>query len=461
MSDGVKKELIIVGGGLAGSEAAWQAARAGVRVVLYEMRPVRQTPAHETAHLAELVCSNSLGSMLVNKAPGLLKAELRGLGSLILACAEQTAVPAGSSLAVDRTNFAELVSRRVEEHPLITVVREEMEGIPGGPAIIASGPLTSEALAADLQRLSGEEHLYFYDAVSPIVHADSIDMNIAFRQSRYDQGEQVQGDYINCPLNKEEYDGLVSAMLGADTITLKQFEREDPHFFEGCMPVEAMAARGHDALAYGPLRPVGLIDPRAGKRPYAVVQLRQDNVSASLYNMVGFQTNLRWGEQKRVLQLIPGLQSAEFLRYGMMHRNTYINSPRLLQPTLQLRSRADLFFAGQITGVEGYMGNAGTGLAAGINAARLLQGNSPVIFPTGTMLGALCHYVTHADPKDFQPMKANFGLFPPPQTKMSKRDRGLWYAQRALTKMRRFAREYELEYDRSMAERDLESVTEA
>ena len=461
MSDGVNKELIIVGGGLAGSEAAWQAARAGVRVVLYEMRPVRQTPAHETAHLAELVCSNSLGSMLVNKAPGLLKAELRGLGSLILACAEQTAVPAGSSLAVDRTNFAELVSRRVEEHPLITVVREEMEGIPGGPAIIASGPLTSEALAADLQRLSGEEHLYFYDAVSPIVHADSIDMNIAFRQSRYDQGEQVQGDYINCPLNKEEYDGLVRAMLGADTITLKQFEREDPHFFEGCMPVEAMAARGHDALAYGPLRPVGLIDPRAGKRPYAVVQLRQDNVSASLYNMVGFQTNLRWGEQKRVLQLIPGLQSAEFLRYGMMHRNTYINSPRLLQPTLQLRSRADLFFAGQITGVEGYMGNAGTGLAAGINAARLLQGNSPVIFPTGTMLGALCHYVTHADPKDFQPMKANFGLFPPPQAKMSKRDRGLWYAQRALTKMRRFAREYELEYDRSMAERDLESVTEA
>ena len=461
MSDGVNKELIIVGGGLAGSEAAWQAARAGVRVVLYEMRPVRQTPAHETAHLAELVCSNSLGSMLVNKAPGLLKAELRGLGSLILACAEQTAVPAGSSLAVDRTNFAELVSRRVEEHPLITVVREEMEGIPGGPAIIASGPLTSEALAADLQRLSGEEHLYFYDAVSPIVHADSIDMNIAFRQSRYDQGEQVQGDYINCPLNKEEYDGLVRAMLGADTITLKQFEREDPHFFEGCMPVEAMAARGHDALAYGPLRPVGLIDPRTRKRPYAVVQLRQDNVSASLYNMVGFQTNLRWGEQKRVLQLIPGLQSAEFLRYGMMHRNTYINSPRLLQPTLQLRSRADLFFAGQITGVEGYMGNAGTGLAAGINAARLLQGNSPVIFPTGTMLGALCHYVTHADPKDFQPMKANFGLFPPPQAKMSKSDRGLWYAQRALTKMRRFAREYELEYDRSMAERDLESVTEA
>ncbi len=454
----MSEELIVIGGGLAGSEAAWQAARAGVRVKLYEMRPVQQTPAHETGELAELVCSNSLGSVLINKAPGLLKAELRGLGSLILECAEATAVPAGSSLAVDRTHFAELVSRRVGEHPLITIVREEMATIPDQPVIIASGPLTSQSLAEDLQRLSGEDHLYFYDAVSPIIHADSIDMTTAFRQSRYDMGEQVQGDYINCPLNKEEYDELVGAILNAETITLKQFEREDPHFFEGCMPVEAMAARGHDALAYGPLRPVGLVDPRTGKRPYAVVQLRQDNLSASLYNMVGFQTNLRWGEQKRVLRRIPGLEQAEFLRYGMMHRNTYINSPRLLQPTLQKRSRADLFFAGQITGVEGYMGNAGTGLVAGINAARLLQRASPLILPTGTMLGALCHYVTHADPADFQPMKANFGLFPPPQTKMSKRDRSFWYSRRALTKMRRFAREYGLDYDRYRAEKDLESV---
>jgi methylenetetrahydrofolate--tRNA-(uracil-5-)-methyltransferase len=454
----MSEELIVIGGGLAGSEAAWQAARAGVRVKLYEMRPVQQTPAHETGELAELVCSNSLGSVLINKAPGLLKAELRGLGSLILECAEATAVPAGSSLAVDRTHFAELVSRRVGEHPLITIVREEMATIPDRPVIIASGPLTSQLLAEDLQRLSGEDHLYFYDAVSPIIHADSIDMTTAFRQSRYDMGEQVQGDYINCPLNKEEYDELVGAILNAETITLKQFEREDPHFFEGCMPVEAMAARGHDALAYGPLRPVGLVDPRTGKRPYAVIQLRQDNLSASLYNMVGFQTNLRWGEQKRVLRRIPGLEQAEFLRYGMMHRNTYINSPRLLQPTLQQRSRADLFFAGQITGVEGYMGNAGTGLVAGINAARLLQGASPLILPTGTMLGALCHYVTHADPADFQPMKANFGLFPPPQTKMSKRDRSFWYSRRALTKMRRFAREYGLDYDRYTAEKDLESV---
>ena len=448
-------ELIIIGGGLAGSEAAWQAANEGVKVVLYEMRPIQSTPAHITGNLAELVCSNSLGSLLVNKAPGLLKAELKGLGSLILQCAIETAVPAGSSLAVDRDLFAELVSRRIAEHPLIEIVREEMKSIPDRPVIIASGPLTSQALTSEIQRLSGEDHLYFYDAVSPIVHADSIDMSIAFRQSRYDRGDQEVGDYINCPLNEEEYSDLVEAMLDAETITLKKFEQEDPHFFEGCMPVEVMAGRGRDALAFGPLRPVGLVDPRNGKRPYAVVQLRQDNVAASLYNLVGFQTNLRWGEQRRVLRMIPGLQNAEFLRYGMMHRNTYVNSPRLLQPTLQSRTRTDLFFAGQIIGVEGYMGNAGTGLIAGLNAARQLKGSSPVIFPTGTMLGALCHYVTLADPKDFQPMKANFGLFPPPQTKVNKSERGRWYSEKALTRMRRFAREFGLRYDRHAAEIDL------
>ena len=449
------EELIIIGGGLAGAEAAWQAARAGISVKLFEMRPYQATPAHVTGNLAELVCSNSLGSSLVTKAPGLLKAELRGFGSLILQCAEETAVPAGSSLAVDRDLFAEGVNRRIEAHPHIEIVRQEMKVIPDQPVIIASGPLTSAALTNEIQRLSGEDHLYFYDAVSPIVHADSIDMSIAFRQSRYDQGDEIEGDYINCPLTKTEYGDLVEAILAAQTITLKRFEQEDPNFFEGCMPVEAMAQRGRDTLAFGPLRPVGLIDPRTGKRPYAVVQLRQDNVAASLYNMVGFQTNLRWGEQRRVLRMIPGLENAEFLRYGMMHRNTYINAPRLLQPTLQVRNRADLFFAGQITGVEGYMGNAGTGLVAGINAARLLQGSVPVIFPPGTMLGALCHYVTHADPKDFQPMKANFGLFPPPQAKISKRERGRWYAEKALTKMRRFAREFGLEYDRFAAEKDL------
>jgi methylenetetrahydrofolate--tRNA-(uracil-5-)-methyltransferase len=453
------KELIVIGGGLAGSEAAWQAANKGIRVKLYEMRPTKSTPAHTTDKLAELVCSNSLGSYLVNKAPGLLKAELRGLGSLILKCAEETAVPAGSSLAVDRDCFAASVSGRIDDHPLIEIIREEKLTIPRTPTIIASGPLTSASLSAELAKLSGEPYLYFYDALSPIVHAESIDMNVAFRQSRYDRGEQIEGDYINCPLDRDEYHRLVGALLQAETITLKQFEREDPHFFEGCMPVEVLAGRGDDALAFGPLRPVGLIDPRTGKRPYAVVQLRQDNVAASLYNLVGFQTNLRWGEQRRVLRLIPGLEQAEFLRYGMMHRNTYINAPRLLQPTLQMRSRADLFFSGQITGVEGYMGNAGTGLVAGLNAARLLQGLPPVIFPTDTMLGALCHYVTHADPKDFQPMKANFGLFPSPQANINKRERGWWHAERALTRMRRFTRAYEINYDRLAAEEALQTRT--
>lgn len=453
-------DLIVIGGGLAGSEAAWQAAEGGLTVHLFEMRPERQTPAHETGHLAELVCSNSLGSTLIHKAPGLLKAELRGLGSLILACAEATAVPAGSSLAVDRDHFALLVSERVAAHPRIQIVRQEVTALPQQPVIVATGPLTSAALAAELQVLSGEDYLYFYDAVSPIVDAETIDMTIAFRQSRYDRGERQEGDYINCPMTREEYDRFVATMLEAETISLKRFEREDPHFFEGCMPVETLAARGAKALAFGPMRPVGLIDPRTGKRPYAVVQLRQDNVAGSLYNIVGFQTNLKWGEQRRVLRLIPGLQEASFLRYGMLHRNTYINAPRLLQPTLQYRNRADLFFAGQITGVEGYMGNAGTGLLAGLNAARMLNGRAPLILPTQTMLGALAHYVTHADPRDFQPMKANFGLFAPPQQRLSKGERARWYSTRALTSLRRFAREYTIPYDRALAERDLADSVE-
>ena len=444
-------ELIVVGGGLAGSEAAWQAAEAGVDVILYEMRPRVQTPAHETPWLAELVCSNSLGSDLPHKAPGLLKAELRGLGSLILTCAAETAVPAGSSLAVDREAFARLVTERIASHPRISLVEEEMIAIPQTPVIIASGPLTSSALAADIGRLTGEDHLYFYDAVSPIVQAETIDMSIAFRQSRYDRGEQEEGDYINCPMTREEYETFVDALMAAETITLKQFEREDPHFFEGCMPVEALAARGHDALAFGPMRPVGLIDPRTGRRPYAVVQLRQDNLVGTLYNMVGFQTNLRWPEQKRVLRLIPGLAGAEFARYGMMHRNTYINSPAMLQPTMQYRNRADLFFAGQIVGVEGYVGNAGTGLLAGINAARFLHGRHPVIMPPTTMLGALSHYVTHAAAKDFQPMKANFGILPPLPPRPGKEDRGRYYSERALTALRRFAREHGLGYDQQAA----------
>ncbi len=445
-------ELTVIGGGLAGTEAAWQAAEWGVKVRLFEMRPRQTTPAHVSDQLAELVCSNSMGSFLPHKAPGLLKAEIRGLGSLILSCAEETAVPAGSSLAVDREGFAQLVTERIENHPNIELVREEVTNVPDTPCIVASGPLTSSALTQDIGRLTGQEYLYFYDALSPIVSYESIDLNIAFRQSRYDKGEQEEGDYINCPMTKEEYRRFYEAVLSAETITLRQFEQEDPHFFEGCMPIEVLADRGEEALAFGPMRPVGLVDPRNGKRPYAVVQLRQDNLVGSLYNIVGFQTNLKWGEQRRVLRLIPGLEQAEFLRYGMMHRNTYINAPQLLQPTLQYRARTDLFFAGQIVGVEGYMGNAASGLVAGINAARLLQGKMPVIFPTNTMLGALHHYVTHAEAKTFQPMKANFGLFPPPPAKMNKNDRYRWYSERALTSLRRFARENALPFSREKAE---------
>ena len=452
------KELTVIGGGLAGTEAAWQAAELGVPVRLYEMRPGTPTPAHDTPWLAELVCSNSLGSELPHKAPGLLKAELRGLGSLILDCAAQTAVPAGSSLAVDREAFAQLVTERIAAHPLIPLVHEEVTALPDGPTVVATGPLTSPALAEVIAGLSGRDYLYFYDAVSPIVQAETVDMAIAFRQSRYDRGEQEEGDYINCPMTRAEYEAFTDALLAAETIVLKQFEREDPHFFEGCMPVEALARRGREALAFGPMRPVGLIDPRTGQRPYAVVQLRQDNLIGTLYNLVGFQTNLKWPDQKRVLRLIPGLAQAEFVRYGMMHRNTYVNAPALLQPTLQYRNRADLFFAGQIVGVEGYVGNAGTGLLAGVNAARLLTGGHPLILPPATMLGALCHYVTHAAAKEFQPMKANFGILPPLPPRPGKQDNGRLYADRALTALRRFAREHGLRYDQDNAHAKTQST---
>lgn len=425
--------LTVIGGGLAGSEAAWQAAQHGVSVELYEMRPVRQTPAHASDQLAELVCSNSLGSNLPDRAPGLLKAEIRRLDSLIMAAAEASAVPAGGALAVDRETFAETVTQRIEAHPGITLKRQEMTHIPDTPTIIATGPLTSDALAAEIAALSGKEYLYFYDALSPIVEADSIDMSIAYRASRYGKGEQAEGDYINCPLDEAQYTTLVHELRQAEQITLKQFEQEDEHFFEMCLPVEVLARRGDKALAFGPMRPVGLRNPHTGQRPHAVLQLRQDNLAGTLYNLVGFQTNLRWGEQRRVFRLIPGLAQAEFMRYGMMHRNTYINAPTLLKPTMQFHTRPDLFFAGQITGVEGYVGNAATGLLAGINAVRILRGQSPVILPPTTMLGALCHYVTHADPKEFQPMKANFGLMPPFEPKIrNKRERYAAYSERSL-----------------------------
>lgn len=426
-------ELIIIGGGLAGTEAAWQAAQRGITVSLYEMRPVRQTPAHVSDRLAELVCSNSLGSDLPDRAPGLLKAEIRRLDSLIMQAADEAAVPAGGALAVDREKFAEAVTRRIEAHPLIELRREEVTLIPATPTIIATGPLTSDALAKEIAALSGAEYLYFYDAVSPIVEVDSVNRDIAFRASRYGRGEQEEGDYINCPFTEAEYLTFVAALREAGQIELKQFEQEDEHFFEMCLPVEEIARRGEQALAFGPMRPVGLIDPRTGRRPYAVLQLRQDNLAGTLYNLVGFQTNLKWGEQRRVFRMIPGLEQAEFMRYGMMHRNTYINSPTLLLPTLQFRQRPDLFFAGQITGVEGYVGNAATGLLAGLNAARLLRGESPLTLPPTTMLGALCHYVAHAEPKDFQPMKANFGLMPSFERKIrNKQARYQAYAERAL-----------------------------
>lgn len=422
--------LIVVGGGLAGSEAAWQAAERGVEVILYEMRPRKMTPAHVSDRLAELVCSNSLGSDLPDRAPGLLKAELRRLGSLVLACADATRVPAGSALAVDRERFAEEVTRRIEAHPRIRVVRDEVTEIPDGPTVIATGPLTSEPLTQAIAELTGQEYLYFYDAMAPIVAADSIDMSIAFRASRYGRGG---ADYINCPMTEEEYDRFVEALVSAERIPLRDFEREDPRFFEGCLPIEVLAARGRDALAYGPLRPVGLVDPRTGRRPYAVVQLRQDDLAGTLYNMVGFQTNLRYGEQERVFRMIPGLEQAEFVRYGQMHRNTFLNAPLLLEPTMAFRGRPGLFFAGQITGVEGYVGSVGSGWVAGVNAARFILGQEPLVLPRTTMLGALCYYVSHADPKTFQPMKANFGLLPPLSPPVrDKRRRYRAYMERAL-----------------------------
>jgi methylenetetrahydrofolate--tRNA-(uracil-5-)-methyltransferase len=434
-------KLKVIGGGLAGTEAAWQAAERGIDVVLYEMRPQRNTPAHTTNQLAELICSNSLGSNLPDRASGLLKAELRMLDSLIMRVADATAVPAGGALAVDRERFAQLITEQIEHHPRIELRREEVKTIPPEPCIVASGPLTADELANDIARLTGQQHLYFYDAIAPIVEADSIDMAIAFRQSRYewpDDEQPAAGDYLNCPFTQEEYDAFIDALVTAERIELRDFEREDARFFEGCLPIEVLAKRGHEALAFGPMKPIGLHDPRTGKGPHAVVQLRQDNLAGTLYNIVGFQTNLKWPEQKRVLRLIPGLANAEFVRYGMMHRNTFINSPLLLHPTMQFHTRADLFFAGQITGVEGYIGNAASGWVAGLNAARLLRGETLIEFPTATMLGALCHYVTHADPQDFQPMKANYGILPPLDTSPAprgKRDRYRTLTQRALSVM--------------------------
>lgn len=441
------ESLTVIGGGLAGSEAAWQAAEAGVQVKLYEMRPKQSTGAHLGGNLAELVCSNSLGSNLIHRASGLLKAELRSLGSLVLSCAEATAVPAGSALAVDRAAFSALVTERVEGHPRIQVVREELGEIPDGTVVIASGPLTSARLAETLAKHLGQEHLYFYDAIAPIVEADTLDMEKIFRGSRYIRDDPAVGDYLNCPLTQAEYEPFVEALLSAERIALQEFEvaveegvrAGAQQFFEGCLPLEIQARRDVKALIFGPLRPVGLFDPRTAQRPYAVVQLRQDNLTGTLYNLVGFQTNLTFAEQKRVFRMIPGLEGAEFVRYGQMHRNTFINSPQHLQETLQQRGEERIYFAGQICGVEGYMGNIATGLLAGINAGRGMKGEAPLSLPRTTMLGALCYYISHSETEQFQPVKANFGLLPElkerpeqKQRREGRRERGVLHSRRAL-----------------------------
>jgi methylenetetrahydrofolate--tRNA-(uracil-5-)-methyltransferase len=432
-------DAIVVGGGLAGSEAAWQIAERGHKVSLYEMRPSKTTGAHVTDRLGELVCSNSLGSSLRDRASGTLQAELALLDSLLITLAKRTNVPAGSSLSVDRDAFSALVTEHLEAHRHITIIREELTQIPSDiPVVIATGPLTSDALATSITRLTGDQYFYFYDAVAPIVLRDTINMNVAFFANRYDRGVDDAGDYINCPLDEVAYRDLVHALLGAEKITLRDFETEDPVFFERCVPVEVLAARGPQTLAFGPMRPVGIINPHTGQRPYAVVQLRQDNAAASLYNLVGFQTNIKWDAQASVLRKIPGLENAEFIRFGQMHRNTFLNSPRLLKPTMQYRDREDLFFAGQIIGAEGYVGNIAPGLLAGINASRLITGETMWVPPPTTMAGALVGYITSADPDDFQPMKANYGILPPltPPVRR-KQERYAAYAERALTDMKR------------------------
>ncbi len=420
--------VVIVGGGLAGCEAAWQASRMGVDVTLYEMRPQKTTPAHCTDLLAELVCSNSLRASALTNAVGLLKEEMRLAGSLIIQCADKTEVPAGGALAVDRTRFAEAVTDAISASGRIKLIRDEVSEIPESrPLVIATGPLTSEGFSHNLASLTGEEYLSFYDAVAPLVTLESINPEIIFRQSRYDKGEAA---YLNAPLNKEEYRLFWEALVAADVKEPKAFEQN--LFFEGCLPLEVMARRGFDTLRYGPLKPVGLIDPRTGKEPYAVVQLRQDNTEGTIYNLVGFQTQLKWGEQERVFRMIPGLEKAEFVRYGVMHRNTFLRGPELLHPTLQMRKEPSILCAGQITGVEGYVESAASGLIAGINAAHLAIGKEPMVPPRESAHGSLCWYVATSTSRDFQPMNVTFGLFPPLSKKLPRRFRAKALSERAL-----------------------------
>ena len=415
----------VIGAGLAGSEAAWQLAERGISVQLYEMRPKVMSPAHKTGNFAELVCSNSLRSNALTNAVGVLKEELRRMNSLIMKMADLHAVPAGSALAVDREAFSQAVTDAVKNHPLIEVIEDEITEIPDGPVIVASGPLTSDALSASIKDLLNEGTFHFYDAAAPIIEKDSIDFTKAYFKSRYDKGD---ADYINCPMNKEEFETFYRELIQAETVPLKEFEKEI--YFEGCMPFEEMARRGQKTLLFGPMKPVGL--GQEGKpRPYAVVQLRQDDAAASLYNIVGFQTHLKWPEQKRIISLIPGLENASIVRYGVMHRNSYLNSPKVLRQSYQSRLRDDLFFAGQMTGVEGYIESCASGMAAAINMARLVQGKELIVFPQETMIGSMAYYITHASPDYFQPMNANFGIVPL-RAEVRKSERKEAYGKQAL-----------------------------
>lgn len=428
-------KVSVIGAGLAGAEAAWQLVKREIPVRLYEMRPNKMTPAHHTGDFAELVCSNSLRGAALENAVGLLKEEMRQLDSLVIKTADLTAVPAGGALAVDRNKFSKSLTETISNHPLVELVREEVSSLPEGPVIVATGPLTSASFGTYLQQFLGEKYFYFYDAAAPIVTGDSLNTQKVFRASRYDKGE---GEYLNCPFDKAEYEFFWKELSSAE-VAESHLPEERAIFFEGCMPVEVLAKRGVDTLRYGPMKPVGIIDPQTGKRPYAVAQLRPEDREGRLYNLVGFQTHLKWEEQKRVFRMIPGLENAEFARLGVMHRNTYLNAPTLLKQTLQSKNRTDLFIAGQITGVEGYVESAGTGLIAGLNCARLVKGLDPVPFPPETALGALTNYITHADPRYFQPMNVNFGLFPELAERFKgKQARHLKMAERSLEILRKW-----------------------
>jgi methylenetetrahydrofolate--tRNA-(uracil-5-)-methyltransferase len=436
-------ELTVVGGGLAGCEAAWQAAERGVKVALYEMRPILSTGAHRTGKLAELVCSNSLGSNLPNRASGLLKAELRQLKSLLIDCADASAIPAGGALAVDREQFSDRVEDKLTSHPKIDIIRQEIQTIPLSPAILATGPLTSQNLSEKLLAFTDHEHLFFFDAIAPVIEYGSINFDVAFRADRYDYDKINEGDYVNCPFDKDRYQEFLKALIQAERIPLQTFETEidggvdagTEAYFQRCQPIEVLAQKGERALLFGPLRPVGLVDPRTGRRPYAVVQLRQDTLAGDLYNLVGFQTNLTHAEQVRVFRMIPGLENVKFQRFGQMHRNTYLAAPRLLDKALAFHKQPGLFVAGQLSGTEGYAGNIASGLVAGINAAHYLLGKPPLQLPMTTMTGALIHYITHAEAKSFQPMKAMFGLLPEPDQpqRLKKIERHKYFTERALT----------------------------